>query len=87
MIYVIDFGLAKRYIDPTTGNHITLRKNKGIMGTLRFCSIRATKGHEQSRKDDLEGLGYMFAYFLNGGNLPWMGVHSTVQEEGFEDEE
>jgi hypothetical protein len=61
------------------------------MGTLRFSSISSTKGHEQSRKDDLEALGYMFAYFLNGGQLPWMGMievsssdsdgPGTVQEE------
>lgn len=74
MIHIIDFGLSKRYVDPITGNHISLRKNKGMMGTLRFSSITSTKGHEQSRKDDLEALGYMFAYFLNGGQLPWMGM-------------
>ena len=91
IIHIIDFGLSKRYVDPITGKHISHRKNKGLMGTLRFSSISSTKGHEQSRKDDLEGLAYMFAYFLNGGHLPWMGMvevsssdsdgPSAVQEE------
>ena len=44
------------------------------MGTLRFSSLNATKGLEQSRRDDLESLAYMFAYLLQGGKLPWMGV-------------
>ncbi|TNV81055.1 hypothetical protein FGO68_gene1000 [Halteria grandinella] len=73
-IYLIDFGLAKRYIDPKTGNHTIFKKYRGNYGTLNFCSLRATLGHEQSRRDDLESLGYMLAYFGSGGKLPWSDI-------------
>lgn len=71
-IFIIDFGLAKRYLDPKTGQHIAFKKHKGCFGTQRYQSLRATFGHEQSRRDDLEALGYMLAYFANKGSLPWM---------------
>ena len=56
--------------------HISIKSGKGILGTLRFASLSATLGREQSRKDDLEALGYMCSYFLNQGKLPWMGCKS-----------
>ena len=72
-VYLIDYGLAKRYIDPLTNNHIPLRDGKSLIGTPRYASINALKGIEQSRKDDLEGLGYVFVY-LSRGSLPWQGI-------------
>jgi len=35
------------------------RDNKPFLGTSRYASIAAHKGHEISRKDDLESLGYV----------------------------
>lgn len=74
LIYIIDFGLAKRYEDPKTGNHISFKTNKGATGTLRYSSLGASMGYEQGRKDDLESVAYMLAYFIRGGRLPWMGL-------------
>lgn len=45
-LYIIDFGLSKRYKDPKTGQHIAFKKYKGTYGTPRFCSLRGTLGHE-----------------------------------------
>lgn len=45
-IFIIDFGLAKRFIDPKSGQHIAFKKHRGNFGTLRFCSLRSTLGHE-----------------------------------------
>ena len=72
--YLIDFGLSKRYIDPKTGKHIKDKTGKGIIGTTQFLSLNANGGHEHSRKDDLESLGYILVHFMKGGNLPWSDV-------------
>ena len=42
-----------------------------MVGSLRYASTHTMNGISQSRRDDMESLGYMFAYFLQGGKLPW----------------
>lgn len=73
ILYLIDYGLSKRYIDQTTGEHITYQDNCFPSGTIRYFSINAHKGIIQSRRDDMESLGYIFIYFLTG-RLPWQGA-------------
>jgi serine/threonine protein kinase len=38
-IFVIDFGLSKYYMDPSTGQHIKYRENKALTGTARYASM------------------------------------------------
>jgi len=73
IIYLIDFGLSKKYRSSTTGNHIKNSKLKKFVGSLRYASINASKLREQSRRDDLESIGYMLIYLIKG-KLPWDSI-------------
>lgn len=72
-VYLVDFGLSKCFWSPDTNSHIPYRTGKHLTGTPRYASIKNHKGCEQSRRDDLETLGYILVYFLKG-ELPWQNV-------------
>jgi serine/threonine protein kinase len=69
-MYIVDFGLAKKYFDEKTKQHIPYRNGKSMTGTARYASIHAHLGEELSRRDDMESIGYILIYFYLG-KLPW----------------
>jgi serine/threonine protein kinase len=72
LVYLLDFGLSHSYRDPKTNEHIPYQENVAFRGTHRYASINSHLRIEQSRRDDLEALGYVLIYFIKG--LPWANL-------------
>ena len=81
-LYLIDFGLAKKYRSSRTLKQYPLTRKKRLTGTARYASIHALEGYEQSRRDDMESVGYVMAYLLRGG-LPWQGLKLKSKENKY----
>ena len=81
-IYLLDFGLSKKYRSSKTLKHYEMTKCRNLTGTARYASINALNGLSQSRRDDLEATGYLLLYFLRG-KLPWQGIPAKTKDERF----
>lgn len=69
-VYLLDYGLATKYVNPDNSHKLYCRdERKAHAGTILFCSVDAHIG-AQSRRSDLECLGYNLIYWLTG-TLPW----------------
>lgn len=82
IIHLIDFGLSTKYISSKTLKHRKININCGPVGTLRYMSINTLQGVSQSRRDDMESIGYVLIYFLNG-KLPWQGLNISNKKKRY----
>ena len=73
IIFLIDFGLSKRFKDNKTHQHIAYKEGRSFVGTSRYASINDHLGIELSRRDDLMSIGYILIYLIKGV-LPWQGL-------------
>ena len=81
-LYLIDFGLAKKYRSSKTLEQYPMRTGKKLTGTARYASVNALGGVEQSRRDDLESIAYVLVY-LAKGSLPWQGLPIKKKEDRY----
>ena len=81
-LYLLDFGLAKKFRENDNSKHFPFIKGKKLTGTARYASVNALNGDTQSRRDDLESVGYVLLYFLKG-KLPWQSLMIKNKEERY----
>ena len=82
IIYLIDFGLSKKYRSSRTGRHVQFSVPKRITGTARYSSLNSLRGCQVSRRDDLEAVAYMLIFFMRG-DLPWEGVEAKNKTDKY----
>ena len=82
-IYLIDFGLSKIVNNEKRSQYsLNIKKEKIVIGTVRYISMNAHLGNEQYKKDDLESLAYMMIYFIKG-ELPWQNLKAKSRKEKY----
>eukprot|EP01084_Bolivina_argentea_P272888 464733_1 len=82
IIHIIDFGLSKQYINSKTNKHIKYGENMRLIGSSKHVSINTHLGIKQSRRDDMESLGYIFVKFMKN-KMPWDGIKANTKKEKY----
>ena len=70
IIYLTEFRFCSKYKSSKTGKHLKPGFKGTFTGTLRFSSANAQRGMQQSRRDDLESIGYIILLCFKR-KLPW----------------
>jgi serine/threonine protein kinase len=82
LVNIIDFGLSRAYIDDNN-EHIPMKTDRSLIGTVRYASLNVHEGITYSRRDDLESLGYVLIYLL-ADHLPWQGIKAKDKTTKYE---
>ena len=82
VLYIVDFGLCKKYRSSKTGKHLLPRDTKKFNGTLKYSSVNVVKGKESSRRDDLISLGYVLI-LLYKRYLPWTSDFKSLNKKTY----
>ena len=77
-ICLIDFGLAKSYLESESGVHLDKDKNAKFVGTRKYASINALKGISLSRRDDLYSWFFSLIELITG-DIPWQNDASEKE--------
>jgi hypothetical protein len=80
LVYLIDFGISKSYIDENC-DHVSFREKVPFVGNYLFASKNAFLEVEQSRRDDLISLCYLLTFFLNGVAPVWLCSNGKCLQE------
>ena len=78
VVYIVDYGLCKKYKSSKTGKHIANKFSGIFYGTFQFASPNVVSGYESSRRDDLISLGYLLIFLLKK-KLPWQEKFEDIQ--------
>jgi serine/threonine protein kinase len=71
LLYLIDFGMAKRSNGPSYAKDNENARKSSLVGSARYASVFAHRGEPLGRRDDLISMMYSLIYVACGGALPW----------------
>ncbi|GMT22562.1 hypothetical protein PFISCL1PPCAC_13859, partial [Pristionchus fissidentatus] len=69
-VYLIDFGIARKYLDPDRRIRIP-RAHVSFIGSPKYAPRAAHQNREQCRKDDLESWFFFIMEMFNANYLIW----------------
>ncbi|PSC67566.1 hypothetical protein C2E20_8775 [Micractinium conductrix] len=75
---LVDFGLARQYVDDASRGHLAPRAEAAFRGSTTYASVNCHNHEDQSRRDDLWGWFYCLAELIEG-TLPWRGDREAAQ--------
>ncbi|KIK79315.1 hypothetical protein PAXRUDRAFT_36471 [Paxillus rubicundulus Ve08.2h10] len=75
--FLIDFGIAQKYHDPSSRIHIPMQENLSLVSTPAFALLNSHCGLQLGHQDDIESLAYSLI-FLHHGSLPWLAGDGKI---------